>query len=314
MSLTFEEFPDPGTPNRASFSSISVATEVIGQEIDRLDKIRFLHVAALFWKIILTSSEDLENAKPSPAGVDDTLRGKIRYMRIFPMISTVKALGETQSLVYRSIDEDWYIADRGVLRRAFVGKVDILDFDTKEIDQLMPLIKCLGSNTDMMLPLFEVSLASGLRVERAIGNIHAKSEDEHICITEKNDSIKIVLLQNLSKQSGPRIDMELADFSIHLCAIKDVGRVLLISPILKASFTDDLNFCVNEAEEHAAAEAEEMAAASAAARGQWLLSPGTRAPDWKPMKHWTTSIREQKGNPAFFGDESTTADFAYTDE
>ncbi|WDK17866.1 hypothetical protein CGRA01v4_09151 [Colletotrichum graminicola] len=37
-------------------------------------------------------------------------------------------------------------------------------------------------------------------------------------------------------------------------------------------------------------------------------------PDWNSETHWTSHLRESFGYPTFPGDESTTADFTYTDE
>ncbi|KAJ0165401.1 hypothetical protein CTA2_11383 [Colletotrichum tanaceti] len=40
----------------------------------------------------------------------------------------------------------------------------------------------------------------------------------------------------------------------------------------------------------------------------------TRIPDWDSKTHWTSHLREVRGYPAFCGDESTMADFTYTDK
>ncbi|KAK1655998.1 hypothetical protein BDP81DRAFT_388853 [Colletotrichum phormii] len=362
---------------------------------------------------ILALSESRGKGQPSPVKLNDDLRGKMRDLKIFPMASTAESSGEAPSVVYRSIDKDWYIGDRSVLRRAFVGKVDILNFDIGDIDKLMPLIKwlsldnkllsaavqqrtvnvgspvynrgwsndirkraryiaLLGTDTDVKLPQFEVSLASGLSVERTIGDIRGETEVGHVSITESNDSVKIVVLKDPFKNSSPRFDRELVDFFIRRCAIEDVSRVSLVSLVLRASFGDvrdlleganiresieDLDFRVDEAEEHAAAETGGMAGVNAVARGpnaelglgvlrsqayatdhspriytsaQRDLSSrfkeiGLKAEihvneyfkqhllDWKPEKNWTSHLREEKGHPLFLGDESTTADFTYTD-
>ncbi|KXH62181.1 hypothetical protein CSAL01_05514 [Colletotrichum salicis] len=247
-------------------------------------------------------------SQPSPVELKDDFRGKMRDLKIFPMVSTADSSVEAPSVVYRSIDKDWYIGDRSVLRRAFVGKVDILDVDIEYIDKLMPLIKwlsldnkllspavqqrtvykraryivLLGTDTDMKLPQFEVSLASGLSVERTIGDIRGDTEVGRVSITESNDSVKIVVLKNPFKNSNQRFDKELVDFFIRRCAIEDVSRVSFVSLILKASLGDvrdllegayirasieDLGFCVHEAEEHAAAETGGMVGVNAVARG-----------------------------------------------
>lgn len=134
----------------------------------------------------------------------------------------------------------------------------------------------------MTLPHLEVLLASGLSVERTIGGIRGKTEAGHVSITESKDSVKIVVLEDPFKNSSPRVDKELVDFFIRLCAIEDVSRVSLVSLILKASFgdvrdlleganirasTEVLDFCVDEAEQHAAAEDGEITGLNAAARG-----------------------------------------------
>ncbi|KAJ3939608.1 uncharacterized protein N0V96_010391 [Colletotrichum fioriniae] len=393
-------------------ADVSVA-EIV-KELVRVDKIPGSSRDHSLLKItILALSESLSKGQPSPVQVNDALRGTMGNLQIFPMVSTPESLGEPPGVVYRSIDQDWYVGDRGVLRRAFVERVYLLDFEVEDIYKLMPLIKwlsidnkilssavqqrttylgspvynrgwsndiqkkarciaLLGINTDMTLPHLEVLLASGLSVERTIGGIRGKTEAGHVSITESKDSVKIVVLEDPFKNSSPRVDKELVDFFIRLCAIEDVSRVSLVSLILKASFgdvrdlleganirasTEVLDFCVDEAEQHAAAEDGEITGLNAAARGVFkqlsigvprLLSHATdhgpriftsaqqdlpsrfreiglkaeihvnnffqqHLPDWKPEKHWTSHLREERGYSVFLGDESATADFSYTD-
>ncbi|KAK1701361.1 hypothetical protein BDP55DRAFT_722580 [Colletotrichum godetiae] len=290
---------------------------------------------------------------------------------------------------FLSLNDSRYIADRTALRIAFHGKVPLLDFDVKDIDKIMPLvawrqlshrlsnaveehityvsapmahqlwseniqkkakyIALLGTKAtqSLAMPIFKVSLALGISVQRKIGNI-------------------VVVLRNPLKNTNQRVDIELADLFSRLFAIQDVERGLLISHILKGSFSDmrdmlegvnirvpldsfDLNISrgvsssVNNLTEDPAAMYRELASANAvpgdvARQSVPMMSHaqvydtdfedydsdydpqsyrfaevGFTAEDF-PEKHWTSHLRKRCGYSDFLGDESTTADFTYTND
>ncbi|KXH30602.1 hypothetical protein CNYM01_06505 [Colletotrichum nymphaeae SA-01] len=385
-------------PKCANFfqRKLGVKNAGITQLVDELDRLHYMPDSSrdhpLLKEIILTLSAHSKQVQPGRES-DDVLQGIVKFLKVFPVISTAKSLGESPNTVYKSIGEDWYIADRGVLRRTFIGKLSLdKKLLSKAVEQrttylgspiynrgwsndIQKRAKCLallGTNTDMKLPLFEVSLAPGLNVERTIGDIRGETEDGHVSIAEGDDLVKIVVLKDPVKHSNLQVDRELASFFIRLYAIMDVSRILLVSSILKADFGDvqdlleganirasleDVNFCVDGDDEHAAPEDGGMAGLNAAARGvikqlslglpRFLTHAtdygpriytsaqrdlpsrfkeiGLKAeihvnnffqqhlPDWMPEKHWTSHLREEKGHSVFLGDESTTADFTYTD-
>ncbi|KAH0427347.1 heterokaryon incompatibility [Colletotrichum camelliae] len=94
--------------------------------------------------VILLLSEYLQQRKPADAENDAGLRERIKNLRIFPVISDTHSSDQPSVVKLRSLADDWYIADQSALRSAFLGRVELLDFDVlKEIDKLIPLIKWL---------------------------------------------------------------------------------------------------------------------------------------------------------------------------
>lgn len=94
--------------------------------------------------MILLLSEYLHQQKPAEAENDAGLRERIRNLSIFPVISRTHSSDQQSVAKLRSLADDWYIADQSGLRSAFLGRVELLDFDVlKEIDELLPLIKWL---------------------------------------------------------------------------------------------------------------------------------------------------------------------------
>ncbi|KAF5513004.1 hypothetical protein CGCA056_v012212 [Colletotrichum aenigma] len=94
--------------------------------------------------VILLLSEYLQQRKSSNAANDAGLLEKIRNLKIFPVISDTRSSDQPSVVKLRSLADDWYIADQSALRSAFLGRVEILDFDVlKDIDKLFPLVKWL---------------------------------------------------------------------------------------------------------------------------------------------------------------------------
>ncbi|KAK1710527.1 hypothetical protein BDP67DRAFT_521499 [Colletotrichum lupini] len=109
---------------------------------------------------------------------------------------------------------------------------------SENIQKKAKYIALLGTKATPTIPTFKVSLALGISVQRAIGEIVGESRKGHISITEEKDVIHVVVLRNPFKDTNRRVDMELADLFSRLFAIQDVERGLLISHILKGSFAD----------------------------------------------------------------------------
>ncbi|GJC82810.1 hypothetical protein ColLi_05648 [Colletotrichum liriopes] len=75
---------------------------------------------------------------------DTKKKDEVRRLKIFPMMKSSLHSHDSNGAVYKSLDDTWYIVDRTTLKSAFLGKVQILDFDVKDVDQLLPLINWLG--------------------------------------------------------------------------------------------------------------------------------------------------------------------------
>ncbi|KZL86453.1 heterokaryon incompatibility protein, partial [Colletotrichum incanum] len=115
------------------------------EELKRLSNIPGnLRELEVMKSIILILCDYLAKGRPSGQDSDTKKKDEVRRLRIFPMMKSALHSHDSDGTVYKSLDDTWYIADRTTLKSAFLGKVQILDFDVKYVDQLLPLINWLG--------------------------------------------------------------------------------------------------------------------------------------------------------------------------
>ncbi|GKT96160.1 heterokaryon incompatibility protein [Colletotrichum tofieldiae] len=96
---------------------------------------------------------------------DTKKKDEVRRLKIFPMMKSSLHSHGSNGTVYKSLDDTWYIADRTTLKSAFLGKVQILDFDVKDVDQLLPLINWLGlENIRLSEAVDECTISTGSAV------------------------------------------------------------------------------------------------------------------------------------------------------
>ncbi|EFQ26641.1 uncharacterized protein GLRG_02461 [Colletotrichum graminicola M1.001] len=332
----------------------------------------------------------LAEAGPMGRRLHTKEKDEVLHLQVFPVVKSSLQPHDSGRAARRILDETWYIADRTALREAFLGKVEILDFDINDVDKLLPLIEwldldkrrlskaveertvCTGSTvmqnewsltmqkrvrflfllggrkndvSDTFLPPVDVWKVSGLELRRRIGDIQGESGISHISIKEAGSRINVFVLRHPFENSPLQVDMKLSAFFIRWCSIKKDAHFKLVPLILKATphetrgllednnircpFSEDANYAADgsltEIANHLTAvmDAHEAAIAEANSRFKEI---GRQAeayvdgffkkhiPDWNSETHWTSHLRESFGYPTFPGDESTTADFTYTDE
>ncbi|GKT42427.1 uncharacterized protein ColSpa_02608 [Colletotrichum spaethianum] len=91
--------------------------------------------------LILSGYLKKDNFKENDYTIE--LRERMLHIRVFPMIPNDEA-SKAYPRTYKSLEDTWYINDRTALKKAFVGKAHILDFDVQDMDRILPLIKWLG--------------------------------------------------------------------------------------------------------------------------------------------------------------------------
>lgn len=109
-------------------------------ELERLDKLpSHAQKPDLLKKTIMILNEYLASETPESS---ENLRQRLQCLQIFPVIAAGQPADLTRAMT-RSLTDVWYIADQSILKKEFLGHVDIPNFDVIEVEELGPLTKLL---------------------------------------------------------------------------------------------------------------------------------------------------------------------------
>lgn len=138
-------YPDCGAFFKHKLELRDAGIVEVVQELERLNGLpedsRELEVLK---PIVILLSKCLDKAPATE------LWERIRPLKVFPTTPSTEISTDPKGTTYKSLEDKWYVADRTVLRRAFLGRVDILCFDVTDTDGLLPLLECAGLEDSLL--------------------------------------------------------------------------------------------------------------------------------------------------------------------